>query len=131
MIKMNFNNPHEDEDRQIIVLVKKHIMESPSDRLAENTMTRYLSLRAEKKFSYKPCKIPLYIMAAIAFLLVLPFLVPVTNRSSLDTLSELLSYSVSPVIKYLVWLWLGLVTVCISILLFPMQFRFRLNAFKS
>lgn len=131
MIKINFNNQLEDEDEQLIQLLKGQILESPSDQLVENTLAKFAALQAEKKFAHKPLRIPLYIMIAVVFLLLLPFFVPtVSNGSNPNPLSELLGYPISSILKYAVLCWLAVVTLWISKLIFPIQLKFNLNPFK-
>src|SRR5688500_7662861 len=120
MIKMNFKNQFNDDDERLIQLLKEQTMEFPSDELAENTMTRFLARQAEKKFVHKPLRTPLYLMIAIAFLLIVPFFMPVISNSVyLNSLSELLSYPVSVVVNYTVWCWLAVVVLLVSRLMFP------------
>ena len=69
MTKINFDNRHEDPDKRLIQLLTEEIKEFPSDQLVETTMTRISAIHAEKKFAYKPLRRPLYIMTAIAILL--------------------------------------------------------------
>jgi hypothetical protein len=131
MIKMNFDNKAEHEDKQLIQLLKEEIKEFPSDQLVESTLTKISAMQSEKKFIHKPLKIPLYIMAAITILLLAPFFIPmISNSSSLIPLSEFLDYPGSSILKYAIWCWLTVVVFRISKLLFQSQLKFDLNPFK-
>lgn len=132
MIKMNFNNKLEGEDKQLIQLLKEEIKEFPSDLLEEKTMNRISAMSAEKKFVYKPLRTPLYIMMVIALLPWVPFLIPMNSNSLLlISLSEFLTYPETSIIIYAVWCWLTVVVVSISGLLFQIHSRFDLNPFKQ
>ena len=131
MIKMNFDNKAEHEDKQLIQLLKEEIKEFPSDELLESTLTKISAMQSEKKFMHKPLRIPLCIMAAIAILLLVPFFTPITsNGSSLIPLPEFLAYPESVILTYAVWCWLTVVVLRISKLLFQAQLEFDLKLFK-
>lgn len=131
MMKINFDNKVEDEDKQLIQLLREEIKEFPSDQLIESTLAKISSMQTENKFVHKPLRIPLYIMAAITILLLAPFFAPmVQNSSSLNPLSEFLGYPESSILKYAVWYWLAVVVFRISKLLFQSQLKFDLNPFK-
>ncbi len=119
MIKMNFDNKVEHEDEQLIHLLKEESTEFPSDQLLERTMTKISAMQEEKKFVHKPLRFPLYIMAAIVLLLLVPFFIPmVSNSSSVNRLSEFLGYPEGSILKYAVCCWLAVVVLWISGLLF-------------
>jgi hypothetical protein len=131
MIKMNFDNKVEHEDKQLIQLLKEEIKEFPSDQLVESTLTKISAMQSEKKFIHKPLRIPLYMMAAIAILLLVPFFIPmISDSSSLILLPEFLDYPESLILEYAVWCWLTVVVLRISKLLFQSQLRFDINPFK-
>jgi hypothetical protein len=131
MTKINFDNRHEDRDKQLIQLLRDGIKEFPSDQLVESTMTRISAIHAEKKFAYKPLRSPLYIMATIIILLLAPFFVPmVSNGASLNPLSVFLDYPESLILKYAVWCWLVGVALRIFRILLPVQWKFDLTPFK-
>lgn len=131
MIKMNFENKSVGDDNQLLQLLKDEIKEFPSEDLVEKTMIRISAMQAEKKCLYKPLRTPLYIMATIAFLLLIPFLIPVTSNSQLlNPLSTLLAYPEISILKYAVWCWLTMVVLWISALLFQIQSRYNFNPFK-
>lgn len=110
MIKMNFDNKLEDEDKHLIHLLKVEMGELPSDQLVERTMTRISAMQAEEKFVFKPLKIPLFIMTAIVLLLLAPLLVPMApGNSPQNPLSEFLASPESSIVKYTVWCWLAVV----------------------
>lgn len=114
MIKMNFDNKHDDEDKHLIRLLKVEMEEFPSDQLVERTMTRISAMQTEKKFVYKPLRVPLVIMTAIAVLLLIPLLIPMApSNSPLNPLSEFLAYPESSILKYAVWCWLAVVVLWI------------------
>jgi hypothetical protein len=131
MIKMNFDNKVEHEDKQLIQLLKEEMKEFPSDQLVEGTLTKISAMQSEKKFIHKPLKIPLYIMAAITILLLAPFFIPmISNSSSLIPLSEFLDYPEGSILKYAVWCWLAVVVFRISKLLIQSQLEFDSTPFK-
>ena len=131
MIKIDFDNKDEHEDKQLIQLLKEEIKEFPSDQLVESTLAKISAMQTEKKVVHKPLRIPLYIMAAITILLLAPFFAPIIqNSSSLNPLSEFLGYPESSILKYAVWCWLAVVVIWISGLLFQVQSKFDLNPFK-
>jgi hypothetical protein len=124
MIKMNFDNEPEDDDNDLIHLLKEELKQVPPDELAENTMTRIATIQEENKYKYKPLRIPLYLMAVIALLLLAPLLIPITtNGFLLDTIPEFPAYPEIMIIKYIVWCWLVLVTLWIVRILIPIQSR--------
>jgi hypothetical protein len=94
-------------------------------------MTRISAMQAEKMFVFKPLRLPLYIMTAIALLLLVPYLIPMaSNSSSITPLSEFLAYPESSILKYAVWCWLAVVVLWISLLLLQIQSKFDLKPFK-
>jgi hypothetical protein len=131
MIKMNFDNRLDDEDKQLIQLLKEETMEFPSDQFVERAMTRISALQTEKKFVHKPLRVPLYIMALITILLLTPFLFPkISHSSSLNPLSEFLVNPETSILKYVVWCWLSVVVLWISGILFQIQSKFDLSPLK-
>src|SRR5688572_21155031 len=131
MTKMNFDNKLEGDDKHLVHLLRGEVKDFPSDQLVERTMTRISAMHAEKKLVHKPLRIPLYIMMAIALLLLAPFIVPmIPNGSFLSPLSEFLSYPERSILKYAVWCWLAVVVLWITELLFQIQSKFDLNPFK-
>ncbi len=131
MIKMNFDNKVEHEDKQLIQLLKEEIKEFPSDQLVESTLTKISAMQSDKKLGYRPLRIPIYLMVAIAILLLAPFFIPmISNSSSLIPLLEFLDYPESSILKYSVWCWLTVVVFRISKLLFQSQLRFDLTPFR-
>ena len=110
MIKMNFDNRLNDDDQHLIHLLKVENEEFPTDQLEQRVMTRISATHAEKKFAYKPLRIPLVIMTFIALLLLVPLLIPTALTSaSLKPLSEFLAYRDGAILKYAVWCWLAVV----------------------
>ena len=118
MIKMNFTNQRKDEDIHLIDLLKEQTLESASDQLTEKTIARLAAIQAEEKFIYKPVRIPLYIMMAIATLLFVPFFISMeSNDQHRGPLSELLSYPIGAIMQYAVWSWLAVVTLSITLII--------------
>lgn len=131
MTKMNFDNKLEDDDKHLVQLLRGEVKDFPSDQLVERTMTRISAMHAVKKLAHRPLRIPIYIMMAIALLLLAPFIVPmVPNGSSLGPLSEFLSHPESSILKYTIWCWLAFVVFWITEILFQVQSKFDLNPFK-
>lgn len=131
MTKKNFDNKLEDDDELLVRLLREDVRDSPSEELVERTMTRIAAMHAEKKYVYTPLRIPLYLMTAIALLLLAPFFVPVvSDGSSLSFPSELVSFPGVAILKYAVWSWLTVVVLWITVLVFQVKSKFRLNPFK-
>ncbi|MBX2963732.1 MAG: hypothetical protein KF687_14575 [Cyclobacteriaceae bacterium] len=131
MIKMNFDNKDEHEDKQLIQLLREEIKEFPSDHLVESTLAKISAMQMEKRFAHKPLRIPIYIMTAIALLLLIPLFVPIApNSSSLNLLSEFLDYPESSILNYAVWCWFTVVVLWILGLQLQAQSKFYLNPFK-
>ena len=128
---MNFDNKSEGEDRQLLQLLKEEMKEFPSDQLVEKTMSKISAMQAEKKYAYKPLRVPIYIMLTIGLFLPIPFLIPMPSDSLLlNSLSELLAYPETSFLKYAIWGWLSGVVLWIFGVLFKSHSRFYLNPFK-
>jgi hypothetical protein len=131
MTKKNFDNKLEDDDELLVRLLREDVRDSPSEELVERTMTRISAMHAEKKYVYTPLIIPLYLMTAIALLLLALFFVPVvSDGSSLSFPSELVSFPGVAILKYIIWSWLTVVVLWITVLVFQVQWKFKLNPFK-
>ena len=119
---LNFNNQVENDDEQLIRWLKEQTTERPPGHLVENTMERFMALQSEKKFSYKPLKAPLYMLMAMALLLVLPLWIPTfSNSSFLNSINQILGYPSSIVLKYGVLCWFTIVAIWMVALFYSKQ----------
>ncbi len=68
MKKLNFNNQVSHDDEMLISILKTSISQQPSEKFAENTLEKFLILKAKKE-DYKPLRFPLYLMLVIGLIL--------------------------------------------------------------
>lgn len=82
-MKMNFDKSDQEDDQLLIDLLKKTILEEPSEQFVDNTIKAFL-LRGNPT-SFRIVKMPLILMVGICVLLFIPFLLvewlktPVSN----------------------------------------------------
>lgn len=112
MRKMNFENEPEGDDELMIGLLKGGGIEAPGDELMEKTMLRILEDRSEKKFTYTPLSIPLFMMLVIVFLMLIPFLIPFHGTTSIMNV-KFPEYPTGPFLMYAAATWLAVVILVV------------------
>jgi len=83
MKKLNLNNQVTDDDEKLIGLLKTSIGREPSEKFVENTLEKFLVLKARQKKVHKPLKSPLYLMLVIGLILLAPAIFSFGSQISL------------------------------------------------
>lgn len=90
MKKLNLNNQASDDDEKLISLLKTSIGQEPSKQFVENTLEKFLILKAKQKIVHKPLKSPLYLMTVIGMILLAPAILLLSSKISMpDPMFEL------------------------------------------
>ena len=130
MTKLNVDHQLKDDDERLILLLREQA-ENYSEDLAEKTLSRILTEQAERRITFKPLKIPLYLMSAIILLLILPSVAPgVTDSLDVNFLPDFLIYSDIPIVRYTLVSWLVVIGLWISSLVISTH-KSQLNTFNS
>lgn len=117
-MRMTFDNRDEHDDKYLIQMLKAQSQEMPTDDLSDRVMHKFELMKSEGRFSYKPLKLPVYLMLVIALLMITPFLVPVASYISIDSFPQPINGAESPIVAYVVSSWLAIVTLLVSLTIF-------------
>lgn len=90
MKKLNLNNQVSDDDEKLISLLKTSTGQEPSNQFVENTLEKFLILKAKQKTVHKPLRAPLYLMSVIGMILLAPTILLLCSKISMpDPMLEL------------------------------------------
>lgn len=114
MKQLNFKNQVSGDDKDLIDLLGMSLKKDPSKEFVSNTLDKLSSLQAKPKSSFKPLKLPIFLMMVLVLFLLFPFLGLETNKLSIGSsfneiidLTDILSrsenqwYLISPVLVFL------------------------------
>ncbi len=114
MKQLNFKNQVSGDDKDLIDLIGRSFKKDPSKKFVSNTLDKLSSLQAQPKSSFKPLKLPIFLMMVLVLFLLFAFLGLDINKISTESsfiktigLTDILSrpenqwYLISPILVFL------------------------------
>lgn len=86
MKKLNLKNQVSNDDEKLINVLKTSIGRELSEQFTENTLEKFLMVKAKQKIVYKPLKSPLYMMLVIGLILLVSVLLTYSSQIPLPNL---------------------------------------------